>query len=900
MPQMTTHPSQEQLSDYNLGRLPPAEASTIESHINHCEPCCDTMIALSADDTFVGLLQDARQLSTDPSFDQGTVSCLATSQQLPAPLAEHPRYEVLGLIGKGGMGDVYKARHRKMERTVALKVINRGLFRNAEAIDRFHREVKAAAQLAHPNIVTAYDADQADEFHFLVMEYVDGVDLARTIKDQGALSVAQACDYIRQAAIGLQHAHQCGMVHRDIKPHNLMVSKEGAVKILDFGLASLAPESPLERDTVEAGGGLTAFGSILGTPDFISPEQAADARHADIRSDIYSLGATLYFLLSGRSPFSDGSVTQKLNWHSFAEPERLDAVRSDVPSEVSAIVSKMTAKEPGERFQTPAEVAEALDCLVKQTQPEDAPQPVLLVRSSRRGTRWVGLTAIATIFLATLFSGIVYYIQTNNGTVRVEVADDSLAVEISGQTVTMNDGDHRPIQIQVGQKKLRIVQADSGFEFETDNFEIRRNDQIAFKVDLIQGEVVVSKDGKRFDRRQTESWPLLIEADEAKEPWQQNNRSLARFLHDKGLYVVGTGEVIPLAPPDQQQRVNSPVAGTVLRISESLVAGATVKQDDFLMEIERNAADLIAQWQVKAEALENERVSEKLTAQLYGENIIALEAANVAVLAMADASIDAAKAKWGEQERRLAEHETKALQARMALERQEALLKSGLGTKEQIEKSQKEWELVHAELEATKSDEQAAMREWETKKIERTEKDRAGLAKITIAKTTQRSALRQVEILEREIHDIDIKLSQVDRLRVKAPCDGMLIRLNVFEAGQMLKEGQELFTIGSNTFDRAVELRISGEDVSRVQPSDKVRLVFEGWPAAEPSDAFGGVVIGIDPAADGGGTFLLVKEDVDNPWPDPRFLRPGVRVNGWVLTGAQIPVDQSAAQPHSR
>ncbi len=213
------------------------------------------------------------------------------------------------------MGDVYKARHRKMERTVALKVINRGLVRKAEAIDRFHREVKAAAQLSHPNIVTAYDADQAGDFHFMVMEYVDGVDLSQTVKDRGALPVAEACDYIRQAAIGLQHAHERGMVHRDIKPHNLMVTADGTVKILDFGLASLAPKRLPDADTVEARGDLTAAGAIMGTPDFISPEQADDARQADIRSDIYSLGATLYYLLSGRVPFADGSVMHKLKSH---------------------------------------------------------------------------------------------------------------------------------------------------------------------------------------------------------------------------------------------------------------------------------------------------------------------------------------------------------------------------------------------------------------------------------------------------------------------------------------------------------------------------------------------------------------------------------------------------------
>jgi len=237
MPETTAHPSQEQLSAYNLGQLPPDEAVAIESHISQCEPCCDTIIILSSDDTFVGLLKEARQLPTDQTVNHDVSTASSSFDDVPTQLAQHSRYEIVRLIGKGGMGDVYEARHRKMERTVALKVINRDLVRKPEAVDRFHREVTTAAQLSHPNIVTAFDADQAGDFHFMVMEYVDGVDLAATVKNGGALPIAKACDAIRQAAIGLQYAHEQGMVHRDVKPHNLMVTQGGTVKILDFGLA---------------------------------------------------------------------------------------------------------------------------------------------------------------------------------------------------------------------------------------------------------------------------------------------------------------------------------------------------------------------------------------------------------------------------------------------------------------------------------------------------------------------------------------------------------------------------------------------------------------------------------------------------------------------------------------
>ncbi|MGB4709821.1 MAG: SUMF1/EgtB/PvdO family nonheme iron enzyme [Fuerstiella sp.] len=369
MPEITAHPCRDQLSAYNLGQLPPDEAVAVERHISECEPCCDTIISLSSDDTFVGLLKEARQLPTDQTVDRSVATESASCQDVPVQLAEHSRYEILGLIGKGGMGDVYQARHRKMERTVALKVINRGLIRKAEAIDRFHREVKAAAQLSHSNIVTAYDADHAGDFHFMVMEFVDGVDLSQTVKVRGALPIAEASDYVRQAAIGLQHAHERGMVHRDIKPHNLMVTADGTVKILDFGLASLAPEASEANDSDPARSDLTAAGAIMGTPDFISPEQAKDARQVDIRSDIYSLGATFYYLLSGRVPFDDGSVMHKLKSHAQIEPESLATLRDDMPEELLAIVTRMMAKNPDERYLTPSEVANALEEFLRTWQP---------------------------------------------------------------------------------------------------------------------------------------------------------------------------------------------------------------------------------------------------------------------------------------------------------------------------------------------------------------------------------------------------------------------------------------------------------------------------------------------------------------------------------------------------
>jgi hypothetical protein len=251
------------------------------------------------------------------------------------------------------MGVVYEAVQTLMDRRVAIKVINPSILAHPTALPRFQAEVKAAAKLDHPNIVRAYDADQVGDLHLLVMEYVDGISLAARVGEKGPLPVVHACHYIRQAALGLEHAFERGMVHRDIKPGNLMRTPSGQVKILDFGLARL-------RETEAESRGLTASGAFMGTPEYVAPEQAQDARKADIRSDIYSLGCTLYYLLTGRPPFEEETAVQMIIAHIERQPPPLDKLRPDVPKELATVLANMLEKKPSKRYQTPSDVAKAL------------------------------------------------------------------------------------------------------------------------------------------------------------------------------------------------------------------------------------------------------------------------------------------------------------------------------------------------------------------------------------------------------------------------------------------------------------------------------------------------------------------------------------------------------------
>ncbi len=265
------------------------------------------------------------------------------------------QYLVLDRLGEGGMGQVLKVRHRQLDRVQALKLIRPGLLDSPQAVQRFRRETRAAAALQHVNVALVFDAGTIEpgRVHFLAMEYIDGIDLHRLVRRRGPLPVTEACEYLRQAALGLQHAHEKGLVHRDIKPGNLLLTRDGVVKVVDFGLAS-------RRQEEGESGPLTRENAMLGTPDFMAPEQGLDARRADIRADVYSLGCTLYFLLTGKVPYPADSAGGKLLGHVQAPLPDLRAIRPDIPVGLDGVLARMMAKAPDQRFATPGEVARAL------------------------------------------------------------------------------------------------------------------------------------------------------------------------------------------------------------------------------------------------------------------------------------------------------------------------------------------------------------------------------------------------------------------------------------------------------------------------------------------------------------------------------------------------------------
>jgi eukaryotic-like serine/threonine-protein kinase len=272
-------------------------------------------------------------------------------------------YKVLDQIGSGAEAAIYLCEHRLLQRRVAVKVLLRERAQNEAGRQRFEREARAAAALDHPNIVRAFDVGQEDRLHYIVMEYVDGTSLRKLIEEGGPLSPAKAADYLRQAALGLQHAHQAGLVHRDIKPSNLMITRDGVIKVLDLGLALLHDGIDMTR------------GAVLGSAAYIAPEQARDSHDVDARADIYSLGATFYLAVTGKRPTRDVKPVR---------PKGADPVGFD---RLIAVLNRMMAPEPRDRYQSAAEVAAAVSDLAAplppdppssadiQLPPETAPKP---------------------------------------------------------------------------------------------------------------------------------------------------------------------------------------------------------------------------------------------------------------------------------------------------------------------------------------------------------------------------------------------------------------------------------------------------------------------------------------------------------------------------------------------
>src|SRR5262245_31318255 len=514
----TPHPAHDDLVRFGRGLLPVEERQAVEAHVATCNECTSQLTALDPD-SLVQFLRDTPQGAACPDSTPLPLSLAGATSPLPglpcpglpspaegtpggegpgaipAPLREHPRYRVLRLLGRGGMGNVYLAEHRHMGRLVALKVIDPGILDHPAGVRRFRQEVQAAAQLSHPNVVQAHDSEEAGGLHFLVLEYVEGQQLASYAAEAGPLPYPEACEYARQAALALQYAHDAGLVHRDVKPHNLMVTPGGRVKVLDFGLARV-----LARPGA-AGAGATQAGALMGTPDYVAPEQARDAGAVDGRADVYSLGCALYHLLTGRPPFPGGTAIEKVARHLTECVPALDSAALGLPDGLAEVVARMTARDPEQRYQTAGEAAaalapfaspgaaprEAVRAAVAPLSPtaverEAAPRPdATVVAPSPRGRNrvpWGWVAALAMFFgLVALAGVVVYRIKTDKGEIVIQTEDDDVEVVVTqgGKVVRIIDTKtNKSVKLDSGVYDLELKGAGEGLKLNIDKATLTR------------------------------------------------------------------------------------------------------------------------------------------------------------------------------------------------------------------------------------------------------------------------------------------------------------------------------------------------------------------------------------------------------------------------------------------
>jgi serine/threonine protein kinase len=357
------HPADSDLQGFAQGKLDAAAMRPIADHLQNCPDCRRRVAELPCDIARIPQAPDGTPVPPDSVRLNAVIGANNIQQPVlsqpgvgPPELAGLRGYEIVRKLEEGGMGVVYLARNTVMDRLEVLKVLNKALVGRPEAVERFLQEIRAAAQLIHANVATAFAVHQLDDSLILAMEYIDGADLAKVVRDRGQLPIPYACYCIHQAALALQGAADMGLVHRDIKPSNILLSKQGkrpVIKVIDFGLAKARSEIPVGRE-------LTVQNQMMGTPGYSAPEQLNDAKSADIRSDIYALGCTLYCLLAGEAPFKGSSAYAVLLAQAASAVRSIREVRPEVSEELAAIVSKMMAREPAARFQRPSDVAVAL------------------------------------------------------------------------------------------------------------------------------------------------------------------------------------------------------------------------------------------------------------------------------------------------------------------------------------------------------------------------------------------------------------------------------------------------------------------------------------------------------------------------------------------------------------
>lgn len=531
---ITSCPSQDTLRHYLLGTCDAAASEHIEQHLNECDSCEQAVATIDGvSDSLLRHLPLAAAVRAEPAEPcRGWLARLREQPPRgePLPLSSSDEselgesadqrfnYELLGTLGQGGMGIVYRARHRQLNRPVALKVLSPRLLAADEAQRRFEREIRILGSLKHPGIVMATDAGRIGGAAYLVMELVEGADLARLVRRDGPFTVAEACETVQQMAEALAAAHEVGAIHRDVKPSNAMIDRAGRVKVLDFGLACLSTPSAEYAET--------SVGRLLGTLEYMAPEQIEEGAPSSIRADLYALGATLFYLLTGRPPHPADPhqpVLAQLRAIANTEAPRISAIRAGVPAPVDNLIARLLSRNPADRptsarevareltpwagadltglvahiepaIENPATARQSLSKLLEEIatslplddSPPSHPVPVKSKSNGGRGRKWLTLLAAAAGAAAVIVAFVVVLIRTSEGTLRIESEVANVRVELvdendDAREWTIEKGENETT-LRAGRYRVRLAGEHDGVTLDRDSVVIRRGDAVLARV----------------------------------------------------------------------------------------------------------------------------------------------------------------------------------------------------------------------------------------------------------------------------------------------------------------------------------------------------------------------------------------------------------------------------------
>jgi len=538
----TICPDCEQLQAYAAGRISDQTANTVADHIDECTDCQAALETIDdAEDSVVIRLRraPAQDRYQDESNYQEAMARAekalgaflqpggkqAADNTVQTPdLKELGEYQILEKLGQGGMGMVYKALQTRLQRVVALKLLPKSRMDDEKAVARFDREMAVIGGLDHPNIVRATHAGEHDGISYLVMDYIDGLDLSEVARLCGPLPVSDACELARQATVALQYVHENNLVHRDIKPSNLMLTSDGQVKVLDLGLALLQEDQPAEGEVTDAG-------QAMGTADYIAPEQASDSHNVDIRADIYGLGCTLYRLLAGRAPYAGmqyKNAFEKMMGHARDPLPSITEFRDDLPERLVEVIQRMLSKDPNNRPATPSVVAEAMEPFAREADlphlihwaetraetldgasapaasgTEESVSPAAIAEdnapyaryrqtqpSSRCRSRWPAVL-VALAAAGMLAFGAIFTVVTNRGTLEIVPSDENVEVSIlrGGQEVRILDTKTgNTVTLHAGEYALRVPVAREDLQVRPERITMKRGKKVIVEVVRISSE----------------------------------------------------------------------------------------------------------------------------------------------------------------------------------------------------------------------------------------------------------------------------------------------------------------------------------------------------------------------------------------------------------------------------